>query len=334
MLKGFRKLHLAVFMAFCVTTTFPATPVFSADATYKITANDTSLDNGVLTYTLKGTASPSYTVTERFSPFRVVWDIAGADFSIQPSALPKNEFITMQVEELSEGGSPGKRFIFTPDKDYDYDVQKIGDNAVQIVFTPVDGAVGIQGTESTGVSEEQSSKITLKDFQVISTPAATTIQILADKGIDDYTVDTLEGPNKTPRMFIDIANVNLNGVSNEKVIDSKSLSKVRVTPQGNGIRLIFESATSRLFKYSVNQTGAGLDVVIDETATQKALQSYAPQPVDAMEAKEPPKRAIKNDNKLNELISSSEQITAQDPNEILANKPVDKFAALDRKSVV
>lgn len=324
MRNGSRQRHVTVFLLSCLLLL-----LYTGSALATVTATRASIDNDTVQYTLTGSSPPPYSVTERFAPFRVVMDINGTDFAVPPKTLPKNNIVSMQIEELKGDSAPGKRFVFTLADSYDYDIRQTG-NEVTILFTPAEGVK--LSAPPVPVQDEATA---LHDFQIVSTPNSTSVTIRANRQIEDYTVDTLTGPNKIPRMFIDIPDVNINGLVQEKIIGGKALSKIRIAPKGDGVRIIFEAATARLFAYSVAPSPSGLDVVI----TEEANREYTSSPARTTAARHPvataapvhpaaPKVA-KKDSTLDTLISSSEKIAAQDPETLLAETPVDKLTALE-----
>jgi type IV pilus assembly protein PilQ len=107
-------------------------------------------------------------------------------------------------------------------------------------------------------------------------------------------------------MYIDIADVAVNELVPEKYIGT-SVDKIRVAPHGTGVRVVFDSATQDLFKYTVAPSADGLNVVIEEPQTKSAPTA---------------------DPTLDQLIGSSEQLLSQAPDKIATDTPVAKAAAL------
>ena len=319
MLKWLAKLKPAVFFAFCILFTFQTDFAKSAtDVSYEITDVNATLTAESLEYTVFGKTKPAYTVSERFAPFRVVIDIAGATFSQnvteQRLAVPTNKFSALQVEDLIDQQPAIKRFIFTLADTHDYDVELVG-NDIKLYVTP--------GSVKTKIVENGPVELrSLTDFKIKSTPNSTTITILSNGPLDNYTTDTIgSGVNRPPRMYVDIADVAINELVQEKKIGT-SVARVRVAKRGNGARIVFDSATENMFTYTVAPSSEGLNIVIDESILQKDRPNpIAATPTDAVN----PSQA---DTTLDELIGSSEKLLSQDPEKIVADATQAKASEL------
>jgi type IV pilus assembly protein PilQ len=317
MRNGIEKLHIAVFLALCVLFTFNSVSAKAADtgATYQVNSEDATLTSSTLTYVLNGSAPISEFVAERFSPFRVVMDINKADFTFTPAALPANDFVKMEVEELKGDNAPGKRFIFALKASHDYEVSA-QDNSVKIIFKPIKsdaaGKTGVTGTSLTSID-------------VVSSSTKTKFIINANKQIDDYKIGTLTGENKPPRMYIDIPQVDISRMNREKLVDNSSVNRVRVIPEGDGARLIFRSNYPQLFKYDVASTADGLEIAVEESRT------VAPVPAQPFPPSIPAAAAVpqnKKDSNLDKLISSSEKKVSGNPDDVLTERAHSRIAAL------
>ena len=303
MLKWLAKLQPAVLFAFCLLLVFQ-TPTARSEpgVSYEITDIKVSITDNILTYNISGTSPPVYTVSERFSPFRAIVDVAGASFAkdVDPSIakIPENGFSKIAITDLKSQDPQVMRFEFTLADSHDYAVST-KDNNLQIKLLPANTK-----STNTTTNETKGGPLSLKDFKVTSTPNSTTIAILANATVDKYTVDTMGATaDQPPRMYIDISNVKINELVTEKKIGT-SVAKVRVAPKGKGARLVFDSASSQLFKYTVAPTADGLHVVIDETpGTQAQSQT---------KGKSAEKSAGDNST-LDALIGSSQHLVSSGP---------------------
>ncbi len=343
MRKRIRK-QQTIFLTVCILLFSSVGLVWAASpAACKITATNVTVNGKTVKYMLTGTTVPPYSVRERFAPFRVVMDIAGAEFAVEPKAIPQNGFVKMSVEGLEGDAAPGKRFIFTLDESHDYDVEQDG-NTVVISFTPAEKAGSAQKGAAKGGAEKvkpaASAATSIYDFQVAAMPNRTTVAVRASKQIEDYTVDKIVEPGNVPRMFIDIAGVNISGLPKERVVNSELISKIRVAPKGDGVRIIFDSATTDLFAYSVAPSASGLEVIIhDGNAAVASTPKPASHPIKktgsskkAVVAKESAAsagKAKKEDDMLDELILSSEKIAEKDPETLLAQTPTNKLTEVE-----
>ncbi len=305
MLKWLDKIQAAVFIAFCILFVLQTEKAWSDnDVSYEIADIAVALSGNAITYTLQGTAPPVYNVTERFAPFKVVVDVAGASYAKnlakEKAQLPENNFATLNVLDIKDETPARMRFEFTLADSHDYSVEKLGNSLVIKLFPAALTKTSAAAAQLPGVS-------TLNDFKVVSTANTTTITISSNGPLENYTVDTISGgANKPPRMFIDIADVAVNELVPEKYIGT-SVNKIRVSPHGTGARIVFDSATQDLFKYTVVPSADGLNVVIDESTAKSSPTA---------------------DPTLDQLIGSSEQLLSQAPVKAAAGTPAAKATAL------
>lgn len=318
MRKWLDKRQAAVFFAFCILFIFQPYSANSENTIrYEITNIGAALAQDTLTYTITGSSVPVYTVTERFTPFRVVLDIAGGVVSDvldkKSTEIPANQFTTLKLSDLKDQTPQKLRFEFNLAESHNYTVD-LKDNSLIATFFPATGK-----SDDENVTELPGVRV-LKDFKISSTPNSTTISILSNGTISNYTVDTIgSGAQRPPRMFIDIDDVDLNELSREKQIGT-SVERVRVAPRGTGARIVFDSASKELFKYTVLPTENGLDIVIDESMSPEESAS-------AVGAEMAP-QAGGTDTTLDELIDSSEQLLEQDPDKLVADAVAAKAASL------
>ena len=317
MLKWLDKIQPAVFIAFCILFAFRADMARAeSDVSYEITDIQVSLSDNAITYTILGTSPPVFNVSERFAPFRVLVDIAGASYSknLTPEKvqLPRNDFATLKIYDIKDQPPPRMRFEFSLADSHGYSVDKIGNNLI-IKLTPSTIA------KPSSTTEKITGRKSLLDFKVSSTPNTTTIEILSNGPIKGYTVDTIgSGVNRPPRMYIDINDVAINELTSEKKIGT-SVDKIRVASRGEGARIVFDSANQELFKYTVAPSADGLKVVIDEsnqstTVTDTSVKPDKPSPA--------------TDRTLDQLIGSSEQLLNEAPKKAAAKTAMSKAEAL------
>lgn len=317
MLKWLEKLQPAVLFAICLLFIIPTSAARSEPTvSYEISDIKTIITDNTLTYNITGTSPPVYTVSERFTPFRIIVDIAGAVFgdtmSLAKADVPENSFASVVVSELKDQQAPAMRFEFTLNDSHDYSVTATNSN-LQVKLFPA------TAKNAPADSPDPKGFLTLKDFNISSTPNTTTISILASGSIEKYTVDTIGSAADRPsRMYIDIDNVAVNELVREKQIGT-SVAKVRVAPRDKGVRIVFDSATSDLFKYTVVPSPEGLNVVIDETSYKGPLPAAA----------QPAAETASSDSTLDALIVSSEQLLSQEPAKPGAQSTSAKVAALE-----
>lgn len=317
MLKWLDKIKPAVFCAFCILIAFQTSTARSeTGVTFEIADISVTFSDNSLLYTITGTTPPAFTASERFSPFRVVVDVAGAywgeNVAQEKAQIPENDFASVMLQDLKENEPHVMRFEFSLADSHDYSVEQM-DNSLQIKLFPT------ASKDTAAVSNSVEGGIALTDFKISSTPNSTTVTLVSTGPITNYTVDTIgSGVNRPPRMFIDVEDVNISELVREKAIGT-SVDQIRVAPKGTGARIVFDSASSEMFKYAVAPSPEGLNVVIDES-----------QVLAASPAKSTPAggAGAKDGSTLDDLISSSEQLVSQKPIEIKADSPQSMADAL------
>lgn len=307
-----RYFNTAFFLAFCILFTFQAEQAKSEEneVKYAIESIRSTLADSTLEYTIEGASIPAYTVSERFAPFRVVVDIAGGsfdtDFQQDTALLPENNFVSVKITDLKDQKPAIKRFTFLLAESHNYNVERNEQN-LRITFSPASN-MGHSTASSLPEARE------LSEFLIKSTPNSTTITIVSNGPIENYTVDTIgSGVNRPPRMFIDIEEVAINELVREKPVGT-SVDKIRVASKGNGARIVFDSAQTELFRYTVAPSNEGLNIVIDETLYNSQQEQT--------------NSSVSSTSTLDQLIDSSEELLSRDPEELAANSPAGKASAL------
>lgn len=307
MYKRFIISQSAIFSTLSLLLILSASTVFCADASpskeklslYKISKIQSDLQGNSLTLLIVGGAEPAYTVSERFSPFRVVLDIADASFDksmdLKSRTLPENKFVSLQTSLLADQDPAITRFEFTIADSHDYKITRDG-QSIKVLVTPA------VGTALKASAPASSGSPALTDILVKTTPTETTVTFVSSAPIVNYTSDKIIGSaNGNPRMFIDVENVDIAELIREKRIGT-SVDKIRVSPQGSGAHIVFDSATSDLFDYSISNSSGPLVVTIKENANL---------PAQATDSKNS-SITKPNDKTLDSLIGETEDILAQD----------------------
>ena len=319
MLKWLIKIQSAVFWAFCLLLVFQGKMATAETAVvYEISDFKTELSGETLTISLVGSAPPVYTVSERFSPFRFVVDVAGGCFLSSPSAappsLPANNFSKLSITEVKEQSPAILRLEITLADSHDYAVTK-QDNTLQIKLYPAPANNG-----KTEKSKDLSSTLfSLKDITFTKDADATILTLIAGTPIETYKVEELPGGNgKKPRMYIDIDNIRSNELPKEKLIGGV-VEKIRVSPKDKGVRLVFDSATDTLFKYQINTDPSGLKIVVSgNSGALPAVPNTQPAA----------NTGGKSDDTLDALIGSSQQLVKNAPEKTKEKSATAKASAL------
>lgn len=318
MLKWLFKTQSAIFFAFCFLVVFQNQPVSAETAVaFEITDFSSEVTGESLTVQISGSTTPVYTVSEKFSPFRFVVDIAGGRFANTPAlanpALPPNAFSKLTITDLKDQSPPVLRMEYTLADSHDYAVSKT-EKSLQIKLFPA------QASKSTSRSErEPSAQLSLQELKIAKDSATTTISLIANAPIEKYKVGSLPGESgKKPRMFIDIDNVGSNELPKDKAVGT-AVDKIRVSSKGKAVRLVFDSVSESLFSYKVTPDPLGLKIVIDSgsgTASPKTTKT----PDES--------RGSASDDPLEALIGSSQQLVKTAPAQMTNTSASAKATAL------
>jgi type IV pilus assembly protein PilQ len=318
MLKWLFKTQSAIFFAFCFLVVFQNQPVSAETAVaFEITDFSSEVTGESLTVQISGSTTPVYTVSEKFSPFRFVVDIAGGRFANTPAlanpALPPNAFSKLTITDLKDQSPPVLRMEYTLADSHDYAVSKT-EKSLQIKLFPA------QASKSTSRSErEPSAQLSLQELKIAKESATTTISLIANAPIEKYKVGSLPGESgKKPRMFIDIDNVGSNELPKDKAVGT-AVDKIRVSSKGKAVRLVFDSVSESLFSYKVTPDPLGLKIVID-SGSGTASPKTAKTPDES--------RGSTSDDPLEALIGSSQQLVKTAPAQMTNTSAAAKATAL------
>lgn len=320
MLKWLFKTQSAIFFAFCFLVVFQNQPVSGETAVaFEITDFSSEVTGETLTVKISGSTTPVYTVSERFSPFRFVVDIAGGRFANTPSlsapTLPANAFCKLTITDLKDQSPPVLRMEYTLADSHDYAVSKT-EKSLQIKLFP---APASKSTSRSGKDLSSSAQLSLQELKIAKESASTTISLLASASIEKYKVGSLPGENgKKPRMYIDIDNVGSNELPKEKTVGTV-VDKIRVSSKGKAVRLVFDSLSESLFSYKVTPDPLGLKIVIDassDAASPKVSKGTAESSGTA------------SDDPLEALIGSSQQLVKTAPAQMTNTSAAAKATAL------
>ena len=314
MIMRFRAFNLFWVMAFIFTALTLGSglhPAFAAPKAYTIASIKPEMVGNALHMTITGDSQPTYIVTERYSPFRVILDIANAVLPASGAvALPKNNFVTYTVSTINDQQTETTRFEFKIADSHGYKVTTEG-NDIQIAVTPSAGetAAGVDGGPPM-----------LTDIQVQRQPGATTVKLVSTAPLAEYKTSMRPGGKGKPAaMIIDIANVSIDKLAREKNVHSAALAKIRVAPRGKGARVIFDATGPIPFEFAVNKLDDGIQAIIKDETTV-AGKEMATAPVPPEQAATP---AAIGDATLDKLIESSSSLLQKSQN--MAGGAKDEF---------
>ncbi|MBE0585034.1 MAG: secretin and TonB N-terminal domain-containing protein [Desulfofustis sp.] len=135
------KTTLAIISVICLSHSLAqtATAVDQAQtgSAYQVRAIKTEIGSDNLSLLLIGDSAPAYTVSERFDPYRLVVDIAEAEFNSEinlDQILPINDIAKLHLSILKDQQPAIARLEFTLGENDTYDVQRVLNN-LQITIT-------------------------------------------------------------------------------------------------------------------------------------------------------------------------------------------------------
>jgi len=318
----------AIFSVLGLLLLFSASAVAAAEAIpgkdktslYQISKIQTDLQGDTLNLSIVGNSEPAYTVSERFSPFRVVLDIANAavdkSIDLQSKIIADNTFVSLKTSILSDQDPSVTRFEFTIADSHDYKITRDG-YGINVQVVPTTGGTA---AEKTAAPASSAAPTAITDITVKTSPTETLVTLVSSAPITNYTSDTITGnANEKPKMFIDIDNVDVSQLIREKRIGT-SVDKIRVVQQGNGARLIFDSASSSLFDYNVADKSGLIVVTIKEDPALPGQTAAAGSGQISSRS---------TDKTLDSLIGETESILAKE-----GKKSNKKTAAADPKAAI
>ncbi len=113
----FSVLSLLLFLATSAAAATEAVPGKAKTSLYQISKIQSDLQGDILNLSIVGNSEPAYTVSERFSPFRVVLDIADAaidkSINLQSKIIADNSFVSLKTSVLADQDPSVTRFEFT-----------------------------------------------------------------------------------------------------------------------------------------------------------------------------------------------------------------------------
>ncbi len=156
---------------------------------------------------------------------------------------------------------------------------------------------------------ENSIKLTITDLTIQPEGDGTVVFITTNAKRSDITTNEIPGTDKAPaRMYIDFNGATIAGAKNEYFVGSV-LDKIRTATNDNGVRIVFDSATSTLFDFDINEAEDGLRLTFKDAGSMNKEQATSSE----------------DDNTLNELIDSS---VAE-----IGNKAMEANVSQDEKKV-
>jgi type IV pilus assembly protein PilQ len=138
------KTTLAIISVICLSHSLAQTAAAAEQAqnssAYQVRAVKTDIGSDNLSLLLIGDNAPAYTVSERFDPYRLVVDIAEAEFNSEinlDQLLPENDIAKLHLSILKDQEPAIARLEFALGTNSTYDVQRVLNNLrIEITAQP------------------------------------------------------------------------------------------------------------------------------------------------------------------------------------------------------
>lgn len=267
MYTRFTTTLLAIFSIICgyQIGMAPSVAVSQTQAIYKISSVTNDIKSDSLEMTIKGNSPPTYTVSERFDPYRLVVDLADTelDASIDPGKiLPANKLAKVQLSILKDQDPSLARFEFTINDNATYDVQRIeNDLNIKILSQPGDPAATTISINSMAAGET-ASKDGLDD-SIFESPQEGGPGLQMPQSADEGELSQLEDSfsfsgYKGERISVDFYKIDLHNV-------------FRFFREISGMNIIVDQAVNGSLTLALNDVPweFALDVVMNLTGLQK-----------------------------------------------------------------
>jgi len=120
-----------IYLSHSLAQTVLAADQAQTGSTYQVGAIKTEIGSDNLSLLLIGDSAPAYTVSERFDPYRLVVDIAEAEFNSEinlDQLLPENDIAKLHLSILKDQEPAIARLEFALGENSTYDVQRVLNN--------------------------------------------------------------------------------------------------------------------------------------------------------------------------------------------------------------
>lgn len=266
MYTRFTTTLLAIFSIICAYQVgFPSVAASQTQTMYQISSVTTDIGTDSLEMNILGNTPPTYTVSERFDPYRLIVDIADTelDASLNPeNLLPQNELASLQLSMLKDQDPSLARFEFTIGENATYDVQRI-ENDINIKILSQPGAPGATSININSVKAADSAKPGDMDESIFESPqlGAAGIQMPKESGggqLEDLQDNFSFSGYKGERISVDFYKIDLHNV-------------FRLFRQISGMNIIVDQAVNGTLTLALNDVPweFALDVIMNLTGLQK-----------------------------------------------------------------
>ncbi len=212
-----------------------------------------------------GDRVPAYTMYELFSPHRLIIDIANGNFvgSINfPIKVDKGPVTSIKGVVLTDQNPAVARIELLLADDRPYSVTSSG-NDILVQFE--------NDTQAPATTQSKAPERLIKDINIDWSGSMTKVQLLADGPIQKYQSTELAKEKDHPaRLIVDLPGIATQGHA-IPTNDASPISLVRTENYKDGARVILDSATDDLFRYSIAVQQDGLLINVEPAADPTPL---------------------------------------------------------------
>ncbi len=232
-----------------------------AAESFRVKGVDWQESGGFPVLAIKGNVPPAYTMYELFSPHRLIIDIAQGLFD-EGVSFPMN-FSERPVSLINGTVMPGQnppvaRLALHLVGEATYSVTSTGND----IFVRFDAATEAE----PGLGTEASPELYITEVTMTSENGKTVVDLKADAPIRSYqSTEQAKATGSPARLLVDIADVKTRGHVMEGAKNSP-VALVRTENYQTGTRVIVDSSSDELFRYSITGEEDGLRITVEAVA--------------------------------------------------------------------
>lgn len=211
-----------------------------------------------------GDRVPAYTMYELFSPHRLIIDIAYGNFagSIRFPMKVAGGPVTLIKGVALTDQKPGVARI---------ELLLVDDRPYSVTSSGNDILVKFENDGQTPATQSKTPERVIKDITIGEAGGMTKVQLLADGPIQKYQSTELAKEKEHPaRLVVDLPGISTPGHA-IPANDASPISLVRTENYKDGTRVILDSATDELFRYSMAVQQDGLLINVEPAADPAPL---------------------------------------------------------------
>ncbi|MFZ5761253.1 MAG: hypothetical protein ACOY32_16690 [Thermodesulfobacteriota bacterium] len=236
-----------------------------AAESFRVKGVDWQESGGLPVLAIKGNVPPAYTMYELFSPHRLIIDIAQGLFD-EGVSFPMN-FADRPVSLINGTVMPGQnppvaRLALHLVGEATYSVTSTGND----IFVRFDAVAEAE----PGLAKEASPELYITEVTMTSENGKTVVDLQADAPIRSYqSTEQAKATGSPARLLVDIADVKTRGHVMEGAKNSP-VALVRTENYQNGTRVIVDSSSDELFRYSITSVEDGLRITVEAVASDSS----------------------------------------------------------------